>query len=62
MLPTRLSDFLCSLQEKQLRFALVCELTVKGKEIKNVEFFNSLIRVYKNYRYESESIWSWVNR
>ena len=56
MLPTRLSDFLCSLQENQLRFALVCELTVEGKEIKKVDFFNSLIRVYKNYRYEEPDL------
>ena len=54
MLPTRLSDFLCSLQENQMRFALVCEVTIKDNKIIGTRFVNSLIKVYKNYHYEEE--------
>lgn len=56
MLPTILSDSLCSLQEKNTRFALamdVCIDTTTG-EIKKVSFVNCAIRVFKNYRYNEE--------
>lgn len=56
MLPTRLSDFLCSLQENQKRFALVCEVIVKNNEILDVTFKNAVIKVYKNYRYEEDEL------
>ena len=47
MLPTRLSESLCSLQENQMRFAFVCEITVENNAIIDVNLFNSLICVYK---------------
>lgn len=56
MLPTRLSDFLCSLQENQKRFALVCDVHIKNNEIIDVVFKNALVKVYKNYRYEEKDL------
>jgi exoribonuclease R len=56
MLPTVLSDALCSLQEKQQRFALVMDIIVDkyGNIISDIpiKYANSLISVNKNYVYE----------
>jgi exoribonuclease R len=56
MLPTILSDMLCSLQENQSRFAMVMDFIVdeNGKMIQPsaFEYRNALIKVRKNYRYE----------
>jgi exoribonuclease R len=56
MLPTILSDSLCSLQEKQQRFALAMDFIVnKQGEILNLNdivYKNVLINVHKNYVYE----------
>lgn len=56
MLPTILSDSLCSLQENQPRFALAMEfyLDVDGNSVAGSPFVykNVLIRVSKNYSYE----------
>lgn len=53
MLPTILSDSLCSLQNKQNRFAFVMDVTVdpNGKML-DTQFANVLISVDKNYVYE----------
>lgn len=60
MLPTILSDALCSLQEGQDRFAFVMDLTINADngEIIHDEtaFSNAFIRVAKNYRYEECSL------
>ena len=60
MLPTILSDTLCSLQEKQKRFACALDifLDMDGKNIndKPFQYRNTLICVYKNYRYENEDL------
>ena len=66
MLPTVLSDALCSLQEGHIRFALAMELELEengaiskdsnDKEI--IGFSNVEIKVHKNYRYEEESLYS----
>ena len=59
MLPTILSDTLCSLQEKQDRFALAMEFHVSfdGKiNTKQFNYKNTLIRVKKNYRYEESRL------
>jgi exoribonuclease R len=52
MLPTILSDCLCSLQENVVRVAFVIDVFIKEGEILNIQFSNSLIKVYKNYCYE----------
>lgn len=56
MLPTILSDSLCSLQEKQQRFALAIDFIInKQGEILNLNdivYKNVLINVRKNYVYE----------
>ena len=56
MIPTCLSECLCSLQESRLRFAFCLDLTVRGNEIQNVEFKNTLIKVKKNYIYEEDAL------
>ena len=56
MIPTCLSECLCSLQESRLRFAFCLDFIVKGNEIQNVEFKNTLIKVKKNYIYEEEAL------
>lgn len=56
MLPTILSDTLCSLQENQSRFAFTIEMEIDGTHFEiipeSVVFKNTLIRVSKNYAYE----------
>jgi len=57
MLPTILSDTLCSLQKGQLRFALAMDILLdeNGGLIENpngIQYKNVLIRVSKNYVYE----------
>ena len=54
MLPTVLSDALCSLTENDIRFALCLNLIVEDFEIKNYEFKNCVIKVKKNYRYDTK--------
>jgi exoribonuclease R len=58
MLPTVLSDALCSLQEGQIRFAFVMELTIdiSGRIISDPLFYNAAIQVKKNYRYEEPQL------
>jgi exoribonuclease R len=58
MLPTVLSDALCSLQEGQTRFAFVMELYINqdGTAVGSPTFYNAAIRVRKNYRYEESSL------
>jgi hypothetical protein len=60
MLPTILSDTLCSLQEKQPRFALAMDITVdsNGKLIGDnpITYKNVLIKVNKNYEYEETAL------
>jgi exoribonuclease R len=54
MLPTILSDALCSLQQDQQRFAFAMDFTVdlNGAIQGNIEYKNVLITVNKNYAYE----------
>ena len=52
MLPTILSDCLCSLQEKVTRIAFVMDVFVKDGNIIDIKFNNSLIKVSKNFCYE----------
>jgi hypothetical protein len=53
MLPTILSDCLCSLQSGKRRFALVIDITLDNKfNIINIRYSNCVIKVSKNYIYE----------
>lgn len=57
MLPTILSDCLCSLQEKNTRLAFVMDLFIEGdNNIVNIKYSNCKIRVSKNYCYEEVSL------
>lgn len=55
MLPTVLSDALCSLQENRTRFAFTLDILfdIDELEIKHYSFTNSVIRVTKNLRYDT---------
>ena len=60
MLPTILSDILCSLQQNQPRFALAMDIMVddSGNLIENqpISYKNVLINVRKNYAYEDPKL------
>ena len=55
MLPTVLSDSLCSLVQKKLRVALRMRVLVKDREIQwnTVEFENVHCTIFRNYSYDS---------
>ena len=57
MLPTVLSDSLCSLQEGSPRFAFAMDLTLSySGDILNISYKNVAIIVSKNYRYEEHAL------
>lgn len=56
MLPTILSDCLCSLQEKHTRLAFVMDIIVDGDIITDIKYSNCMIRVTKNYCYEEHAL------
>jgi exoribonuclease R len=58
MLPTILSDCLCSLQAGSSRCALVLDLVINrdSGEIVSTKYSNSIIRVNKNYVYEEPDL------
>jgi len=56
MLPTILSDCLCSLQEKHTRLAIVMDLIIDGEVITDIKYSNCMIRVTKNYCYEEHAL------
>ena len=58
MLPTILSDALCSLQEGHKRFAFTLDVTFHPKtgEIIETAFCNSCVCVKKNFRYETTEL------
>ena len=60
MLPTVLSDTLCSLQENQLRFAFAMDINIdmEGNIIEGlgITYHNALINVHKNYSYEEDAL------
>jgi exoribonuclease R len=53
MLPTVLSDALCSLTENDIRFALELCLIIKDGKIDTFELNNSVIKVNRNLRYDT---------
>tara|TARA_B110000902_G_C14165853_1_gene534931 strand:- start:187 stop:1161 length:975 start_codon:yes stop_codon:yes gene_type:complete len=54
MLPTVLSDALCSLTEGDTRFALELQLIVEDYEVVDYKFYNSVIKLKKNLRYDTK--------
>uniref|UniRef100_A0A6C0D8B5 RNB domain-containing protein n=1 Tax=viral metagenome TaxID=1070528 RepID=A0A6C0D8B5_9ZZZZ len=56
MIPTILSEGLCSLQENVTRIALTMDLYVVDNEIVDIKYCNSFIKVRKNYIYEEEKL------
>ncbi len=56
MIPTILSECLCSLQENVTRIAIVMDIFIKDNEIINIEYSNCFIKVYKNYIYEESKL------
>ena len=56
MLPTILSDCLCSLQSNVTRIAFVMDIFIKNHEIMDIKYCNCLIKVFKNYCYEDADL------
>ena len=57
MLPTILSDCLCSLQQNMRRFAFVIDILLDEEyKIVSINYTNALIRVLKNFAYEENSL------
>jgi exoribonuclease R len=56
MLPTILSDCLCSLQANHNRFAFVMDIFIQNNEITEIKYSNCMIKVHKNYSYEEDSL------
>jgi hypothetical protein len=57
MLPTILSDCLCSLQQNMRRFAIVIDIILdQNTEIISIKYTNTLIKVFKNFSYEDHSL------
>jgi len=58
MLPTMLSDCLCSLQENVTRVAFSLDVFIKDGNILEIKYTNCLIKVHKNYCYEEANLLS----
>ena len=59
MLPTILSDCLCSLQQNKRRFAFVIDIVLdENTQIVSINYTNALIKVFKNYAYEEHELLS----
>jgi exoribonuclease R len=56
MLPSILSDILCSLQRGSSRIALVMDLIIENNEILSMKYSNCIIQVTKNYTYEEPEL------
>lgn len=56
MLPTILSDALCSLQENRIRFAFAMDIIVDNNNIESVSYCNTCISVKKNFAYDSSEL------
>jgi len=58
MLPTILSDALCSLTEGHIRFAITLDLMVNKEthEIMNIKFVNTMVKVRRNFRYDTKEL------
>lgn len=58
MLPSILSDNLCSLKEGELRPALYMDIFTKNGDIISVKYGNCFVKLYKNYCYEERALLS----
>lgn len=58
MMPTILSDMLCSLVENETRFAFALDIYIENHEIVKTEYKNVAIKVAKNYIYNEQSLLS----
>jgi exoribonuclease R len=58
MLPTILSDCLCSLQENVTRVAFVMDIFIRETEIIDIKYANCFIKVSNNYCYEDPRLLS----
>lgn len=56
MLPTILSDCLCSLRQNVRRVAFVMDVFIKDNDIINIKFCNAIIKVSHNYIYEEPKL------
>jgi len=56
MLPTILSDCLCSLQQNVTRIAFAIDIFIKNGDIIDIKYTNCIIKVYKNYSYEEAKL------
>ena len=56
MIPTSLSECLCSLKEKSLRFAFCVDFIINDDDIIDVSYKNTLIKVSKNFVYEESKL------
>ena len=62
MIPTILSSALCSLQENEDRFAMVLDIHLDcNDKILDIVFGNAIIKVYKNYSYNSPELKEDIN-
>ena len=58
MLPTVLSDNLCSLLEKQKRIAFVMDIFIQNEDIIDIRFSNCFVCVKKNFVYDEPNLLS----
>ena len=57
MLPTILSDNICSLKENEIRYALTLDISIDGNNnVCEYNFMNTKVKLFKNYRYEEPSL------
>ena len=56
MIPTILSDDLCSLRKNEKRFAMCMSLVIENNEIINVSFKNTIIKVANNFVYDEDKL------
>ena len=56
MIPTILSDNLCSLREQESRVTFCIDLYFKDQELEKIEYKNAIIKITKNYVYEEADL------
>jgi ribonuclease R len=56
MLPTILSDDICSLRKNEKRFAICMSLVIENNQIVDVSFKNTMIKVANNFIYDEDKL------
>ena len=56
MLPTILSECICSLCQDVVRLAFVLDITISNNEIIGYKFENVFVKIYRNHVYESKEL------